>query len=243
MNTFTAAREVHVTSAGGVCPYQAWGTYRGLDWYLRARHDSVSVSVAESGPDSDPVTGDLISEVGEWMVFPGDYHEENAVAHVRAVIDNWLRGQWMLEIDGDTIHLDQRTVDVMYELGLREPSTTPQGGDSEDDTVEFAIFTYPDTVPTAFAQTVMDGIVAAIRRSVERVEALVDETPDLATEAPTKPDWFLSVDEYLEIVREAVVSGEGLNESLPRHPEDLEWAVLRAVAAITATYGHISRRK
>lgn len=83
--------EVTVASAGGVCPFQMTGSYRGLRFYLRARHEVVEVRVVAADSGQDPVDGVCVCEVGEWMVFdPLDYDVAIARKHVAVVIDAWL---------------------------------------------------------------------------------------------------------------------------------------------------------
>ena len=95
--------EVVIESAGGICPYQAEGLYRGFRWYLRARHQVVQVSVASIDSGKDPVLEPLISEVGEWLVFQDcePYTEAAAARHIKSVLDAYIEnrpevGVWTL---------------------------------------------------------------------------------------------------------------------------------------------------
>jgi hypothetical protein len=41
-----------VIKAGGMMPNQAWGTYKNIGWYFRARHGKWALSFAEPKGDS-----------------------------------------------------------------------------------------------------------------------------------------------------------------------------------------------
>jgi hypothetical protein len=80
---------IEINYAGGICPYQAWGTAANYRWYLRARHGFVSLSISDL--ESDPVWGDLIDERDEESVFPGSaYGEIETVDYVRECISKHL---------------------------------------------------------------------------------------------------------------------------------------------------------
>ncbi len=71
--------DINITSAGGACPYQAYGTIDGEQFYFRFRHDSAQLEVGPDVPDRDglmyaerhDVTGD------EWN---GSLSDEEALA-------------------------------------------------------------------------------------------------------------------------------------------------------------------
>ena len=80
---------IEVNYAGGICPYQAWGTAADYRWYLRARHGFVSLSISDL--ESDPVLGDMIDERREEDVFPDSaYGEIETVDYVRECISKHL---------------------------------------------------------------------------------------------------------------------------------------------------------
>jgi len=161
---------VHITSATGICPHQATGTYRGYAFYLRARHDTVWVYIAPAGTDLDPVTGTCISEVPEAAVYPLDatraeaYPLEATRAHIATTINAWItiataHSPWILHLTGETtpLPLDPALVAFLHDTGLAHPEITLDGD------TDFATLTYPDgVVPAGYATNVARGIVHTV---------------------------------------------------------------------------------
>lgn len=76
---------------GGACPWQGWGTYRGLRCYLRYRGDRASMTVWRGDADDDYSDGDvaLCSVLDNYFNDPwcGSLHDAEILPFVRALVE------------------------------------------------------------------------------------------------------------------------------------------------------------